>query len=170
MKKLIYGILIVAMLLSFAACSNSEVIDSKEETEAPSTQAPTEVVAGSTYACTLVEITDDDYDVFKVADSVHNKLFNSTVWISEDRTKLVYTNEMGAYTANLVTEYDGEMWYESEVTWNEPPTPYGEHQLTATTLLFDEARGLVRMNFALDGKVGDEWSGLYFIFNEFELQ
>lgn len=163
MNRLFALVVIFAMCLSLCACTSVE-------TPAEVTQPETEPAAGNMYLCTLVEVTDDEFNVFEVADSVHRKLFESSVFISEDRTKLVYTNQMGTYTADLETWYDGEMWYESVVTWQEMPTPYGEHVLTATTFIFDEARGLVRMNFALDGKEGNFYSGRYFIMNEFELE
>ena len=151
----------------------TEATESAQETATePALSAPEDPanVTGKKYLCTKVQFTDEEYDEFDVADSVRNKLFRSTVVISEDRSILVYTNQMGVYIADLVTEYDGEMWYESDVTWREIPTPYGEHKVTATELIFDEARGLVRMNFSLDGEEGNSWSGRYFIFNEFEIE
>ena len=172
MKKTLAFILAICLCVGLCACGSGE---EKETTpKATPTTEPTEepetVITGKRYICTKVQLTDEEYDEFEIADSVHNKLFNSTVVISEDRSVLVYTNQMGEYTADLVTEYDGEMWYESEVTWRETPTPYGDHAVTATSLIFDEARGLVRMNFSLDGEIGNTWSGTYFVFNEFELE
>ena len=180
MKRLIVVVLLMCMCISLCACGISEEVKNVEEVIQATTEAtkeqtqpetePTVIVAGNKYLCTLVEITDEDYDVFDVADSVHRKLFNSSIVISDNHTKIVYTNELGVYVADIIAEYDGEMWYECEVIWQETPTPYGEHKVTATTLIFDEARGLVRMNFSLDGEIGDKWSGIYFIFNEFEIE
>lgn len=175
MKRFIALVIVILICLGLSACASStestntaNVIETPTVSESPKVE--NESITGNKYLCTLVEITDEDYDEFDVADSVHRKLFNSSIVISNDHTKMVYTNELGVYVADIKAVYDGEMWYESEVTWQETPTPYGEHTVTATTLLFDEARGLVRMNFSLDGEIGDEWSGVYFIFNEFELE
>ena len=152
MKKITAFILSLCLCLGLCACGG-------------------EKITGTKYVCTLANFTDDDYERFTVAESVRDKVFNSYVIISEDRTKMVYRNEIGEYIADLVTEYDGKMWYESEVTWQETPQPYGDHKITATMLLFDEARGLVRMNFAFDGeKEGYFGDSKYYLFNEFELE
>ena len=161
MKKLL---LLLTLCLSFGliACGNNE------NNQGPNNELP-EVVEGTTYECTKVQFTTGDFNVYDADEKTYTSLSNGYVIISTDRTKLSYTNEMGTYVADLTTEYDGEMWYESVVTWKQTPTPYyGEHTLSTTTLIFDEERGLVRMNFALDGRDG-QWDGAKtYIFNEFE--
>lgn len=175
MKRIIAGLLVVWLCLGLSACGkNKENVEANKESvnDQPiaTTTEPIEVITGKKYICTKVQVTDEDYDEFDIADSVYNKIFNSTVVISEDRTVLVYTNQMGEYIADLETNRDSDMWYESKVSWRITPMPYGEHRVTATSLIFDEARGLVRMNFALNGKEGNMYTGSFFIFNEFELE
>lgn len=181
MKKVFSILLVFVMVFCLCACTKksnpTETVGTSETTQPATESIPptetiqptTEGISGNEYFCTSVRFFNGDFKEFNVAKTVYEKLFIGSVIISEDRTQLIYTNQMGRYTASLKTKYDGSMWYDSEVSWNEKPEPYGKYKVTTTVFSFDEARGLVRMNFDLDGKKGDEYSGLYFIFMEFEI-
>jgi PBP1b-binding outer membrane lipoprotein LpoB len=94
MKKILNGILALIMIVGLVGCSSTpaketNTAEQSETTEQTAEPTPSETVIDiDTYTCVSVRITDNDYSEFNLADSVYNKLSNSTIQISEDKTQL----------------------------------------------------------------------------------
>ena len=141
----------------------SKLLDAKKALDA----AKIESVIGKKYLCASTEFCNSQYDVFVPEGDYWQKANDSYIVISKDYTKLLYVNGDGVYIADLITTYDGDMWHETVITWQETPEPYGEHILTNTSFIFDLKRKLARLVFSFDGEVGKSHNGEYHLFYEF---
>jgi len=141
----------------------SKLLDAMKALDA----AKIESVTGKKYLCASTEFCNSEYDVFVPEGDYWQKANNSYIVISNDYTKLLYVNGDGVYIADLVTTYDGDMWHETIISWQETPTPYGEHVLSNTSFIFDLKRKLARLVFSFDGEVGRSYNGEYHLFYEF---